>query len=160
MMNDAQTVWLSQQAYQNLQQELATLRELNAVAPQPDADDNSVLVRQARHARIQQIHDMLTNAVIGEDPPDDGIAEAGMVVTIRYDDNGTGHDGDTETFLLGVRGAEHGDLEVYSVKSPLGAAILGARPGERRTYTLPNGGALGVTILKCVPYGLHQAALT
>ncbi|GFG93270.1 GreA/GreB family elongation factor [Mycobacterium bourgelatii] len=159
-MNDAQTVWLSQQAYQNLQQELATLRELNAVAPQPDADDNSVLVRQARHARIQQIHDMLTNAVIGEDPPDDGIAEAGMVVTVRYDDNGNGHDGDTETFLLGVRGAEHGDLEVYSVKSPLGAAILGARPGERRTYTLPNGGALGVTILKCVPYGLHQAALT
>lgn len=160
MNNDPQPVWLSQQAYQKLQQELATLRELNAAAPQDDADYNSILVRQARHARIQHIHDLLTNATIGEDPPDDGIAEAGMVVTVRYDDSDDGgHNGDTETFLLGVRGAEHGDLEVYSVKSPLGAAILGARPGERRTYTLPNGGALGVTILKCVPYGLHQAAL-
>ncbi|CAM2881390.1 transcription elongation factor GreAB [Mycobacterium intermedium] len=161
MKNDAQTVWLSQQAYQNLQQELATLRALNAVAPQADDDDNSVLVRKARHARIQQIHDLLTDAVIGEDPPDDGIAEAGMVVTVRYDDgNDAGHSGGTETFLLGVRGAEHGDLEVYSVKSPLGAAILGARPGERRTYTLPNGGVCGVTIVECMPYGLHRAALT
>ena len=52
-------------------------------------------------ARIQQIHDLLVNAVVGEDPPNDGIAEPDMVLTIRYDDTG-----DTETFLLGVRGAE------------------------------------------------------
>jgi hypothetical protein len=47
-------------------------------------------------------------------------------------------------------------MTVYSIESPLGAAIAGARPGERRTYRLPNG-ALAVTLLKAVPYGLHTA---
>ncbi|MGH3552704.1 MAG: GreA/GreB family elongation factor, partial [Mycobacterium sp.] len=97
---------------------------------------------------------MLVDAVVGDDPPDDGIAEPGMVLTIRYDETG-----DTETFLLGVRGAEYGDMEVYSNQSPLGAAIAGARPGERRTYTLPSGSALTVTLLKAVPYGIHTADL-
>jgi transcription elongation factor GreA len=75
-----------------------------------------------------------------------------MVVTIRY-----GATGDTETFLLGVRGAEYGDMAVYSVQSPLGSAIVGARPGEQRTYTSPGGVALTVTLLKAVPYGVHAA---
>ena len=57
-----------------------------------------------------------------------------MVVTIRYDATG-----DTDTFLLGVHGAEYADMAVYSIESPLGAAIAGARPGERRTYRLPDG---------------------
>lgn len=48
----------------------------------------------------------------------------GMVLTVRYDETG-----DTETFLLGIRGAEYDDMKVYSVQSPLGTAILGARPG-------------------------------
>jgi transcription elongation factor GreA len=94
----------------------------------------------------------LINAVVGEDPPDDGIAEPGMVVTIRYDDTG-----DTETFLLGVRGAEYGDMEVYSIHSPLGAAVAGARAGQRRAYTLPSGVTLTVTLLSAVPYGIHSA---
>jgi transcription elongation factor GreA len=38
----------------------------------------------------------------------------------------------------------------------LGAAIAGARPGERRTYRLTNGAALAVTLLKAVPYGITQ----
>ena len=101
--------------------------------------------------RIQQIHEMLMNAVVGEDPPDDGVAEPGMVITVRYDD------GDEETFLLGVRGAEYGDMEVYSPQSPLGAAILGARVGQRVTYELPNGSTAGVTLVKAVPYGMHNA---
>jgi transcription elongation GreA/GreB family factor len=103
---------------------------------------------------MQRIHDVLVNAVVGEDPPDDGIAEPGMVVTIRYHDTG-----DIETFLLGVRGAEHGEMEVYSIQSPLGAAILGARPGERRSYALPSGAALTVELVDAVPYGVHRADL-
>jgi transcription elongation factor GreA len=78
-----------------------------------------------------------------------------MVVTIRYDATG-----DTDTFLLGVQGAEYGVLEVYSIQSPLGAAIVGARAGERRTYSLPSGTTLAVTLLKAVPYGIHTADLT
>ena len=111
-------------------------------------------VRRAWEVRIQQIHDLLINAVVGKDPPNDGIAEPGMVFTIRYDATG-----DTETFLLGVHGAEYADMAVYSIQSPLGAAIAGARPGERRTYHLPTGAALAVTLLKAVPYGIHTSGL-
>jgi transcription elongation GreA/GreB family factor len=150
-MTTSHRVWISPQAYERLHRELATLRELCA-AGAGGTDENALAVHRGWQTRIQQIHDLLVNAVVGEDPPDDGVAEPGMVVTIRYDDTG-----DTETFLLGVRGAEYGNLEVYSVQSPLGAAILGARPGERRTYELLSGATLSVTLLKAVPYGLHTA---
>jgi transcription elongation GreA/GreB family factor len=50
-------------------------------------------------------------------------------------------------------------MEVYSIQSPLGAAILGARPGERRSYALPSGAALTVELVDAVPYGVHRADL-
>ncbi|BBY65200.1 GreA/GreB family elongation factor [Mycolicibacterium helvum] len=152
-MTTAQRVWISPQAFDRLQQELATLRQLSAGGvDNADNDENAAAIQRGWQSRIQQIHDLLVTAVVGEDPPDDGIAEPGMVVTIRYDDTG-----DTETFLLGVRGAEYGDMEVYSVQSPLGSAIAGARPGQQLAYTLPSGAALSVTVLKAVPYGMHTA---
>ena len=127
--------WISPQAHERLHRELDTLRFLfSAGIADEDTDENAAAVRRAWETRIQQIHDLLINAVVGEDPPDDGIAEPGMVVTIRRDATG-----DTETFLLGVHGAEYADMPVYSIESPLGAAIAGARPGQRRTYQLPNG---------------------
>ncbi|MCZ8378086.1 GreA/GreB family elongation factor [Mycobacterium sp. CPCC 205372] len=146
------TVWLSPHAYEHLQDELATLRRLTTIRTgDADTDENATAVQAARRSRIQQIHDLLMNAVVGEDPPNDGIAEPGMVVTVRYDDTG-----EAETFLLGVRGAEYGDLDVYSVDSPLGAAIVRARPGQRCTYTTPNGETLTVTMLRAVPHGIHS----
>jgi transcription elongation factor GreA len=75
-----------------------------------------------------------------------------MVLTIHYDSTG-----DTETFLLCAHGAEYGDMDVYSIESPLGSAIVGARPGERRTYSLPIGADLTITLLDAVPYGIHKA---
>ncbi|KUI41359.1 transcription elongation factor GreAB [Mycobacterium sp. IS-1590] len=151
-MTSAQRIWISRTAYERLQEELAALNELcaNAVGDE-DADENASAIKRARQARIQQIHEMLINAVVGEDPPDDGIAEPGMVVTVRYDDTA-----EIETFLLGVRSAEHGDIEVYSAQSPLGAAILGARPGEQRSFRTPSGTELSVTMLTAVPYGMHS----
>jgi transcription elongation factor GreA len=154
-MTSAQPVWISPQAYERLQRELTTLRVLHTrAAADGESDENATVIQSEWQARIQQIHELLIDAVVGEDPPDDGVAEPGMVLTIRYEDTG-----DTETFLLGVRGAEYGDMEVYSNRSPLGAAITGARPGERRTYTLPNGATLTVTLLEAVPYSVHTAGL-
>jgi transcription elongation factor GreA len=127
-------VWISPQAHERLHRELDTLRFLFSAGIADEDDENAAAVRRAWETRMQQIHDLLINAVVGEDPPNDGIAEPGMVVTIRRDATG-----DTETFLLGVHGAEYADLPVYSIESPLGAAITGARAGERRTYHLPNG---------------------
>lgn len=144
-MTDPQRVWMTPQTRDRLEAELAELGQ-----PRADSDDD-LDERQARQARIHQIHDLLANAVVGEDPPDDGIAEPGMVLTVRYDA------GDTETFLLGVRDDDQSGLEVYSAQSPLGKAITGARPGEQRSYQVPSGATVSVTLLKAVPYGMHQS---
>ncbi|MGW0160450.1 GreA/GreB family elongation factor [Mycobacterium sp. NPDC003323] len=153
-MTTATPVWLTPEAHARLLEELEVLRGWTLTGVDGDdsdaADSNAVAVRRAQQGRIQQIHDMLASAVVGEDPPNDGIAELGMVLTVRYEDTS-----DTETFLLGVRGADYGDIEVYSVKSPLGEAISGARTGERCQYRLPNGDTQVVTLVSAVPYGLH-----
>ncbi len=154
-MTSTEPAWISPQAYKRLQRELVTLRELPDTSTVGSAaDENSLAVERARQVRIRRIHDLLIDAVVGDDPPDDGIAEPGMVLTIRYDDTG-----EVETFVLSVRGTEYGDMEVYSIRSPLGAAIAGARPGEQRTYTPPSGVVLTVTLLEAVPYGVHPAAI-
>jgi transcription elongation GreA/GreB family factor len=146
------TVWISDHAYQRLQEELSELRVLIDVhaAEGGGFDENLVAIQRARQARIQQIHELLIHAVVGEDPPDDGIAEPGMVITVRYEDTG-----EVETFLLGVRGTDHGGMEIYSIESPLGRAVLGCRPNDRRSYLTPTGFAVTVTVLSAVPYGRH-----
>lgn len=144
-MASADRVWMTRRAYIRLQAELAELRARpRSGVPDPTrtAED------RMRSNRIHRIEHLLANAVVGEDPPDDGVAEPGMVLTIRYDDTG-----DTETFLLGIRGIEPAEIEVYSPRSPLGVAILGARPGDRRTYLAPTGKELHVTLLQAKPYG-------
>lgn len=152
-MKTAQKVWISEQAHHRLRAELAELQALPPGDVTDSADQNLVAIQHARRSRIQQIHDLLIHAVVGEDPPNDGVAEPGMVVTIRYDDTG-----DTETFLLGVRSAEHGDLEIYSVESPLGGVLLGTVVGQQRVYRTPGGATVPITLLAAVPYGLHRAS--
>ncbi|HTM84215.1 MAG TPA: GreA/GreB family elongation factor [Mycobacterium sp.] len=141
-MTGPQTVWMTRSAHNRLQAELAELLETH------DEDESVALDHlQARRTRIAQIRDLLSHAIVGEDPPDDGIAEPGMVLTVRFDDTK-----ETETFLLGVRDVDPGDMEVYSPQSPLGTALAGARPGEQRTYRVPSGASVSVTLLGAVPY--------
>src|SRR5690606_27226663 len=97
-----QRIWLTQEGYERLQQELHTLQELVNTAI--DDDESTLDVQRARLERIHEIHEILGNAVVGEAPPDDGVAEPGMVVTVSYDDDPD----DTETFPLGVRGGGAG----------------------------------------------------
>ncbi len=152
-MPTTQGVWMTRRAYIRLQAELADLRSQPAIEVPDDFMDyhnNVVAGYRGRRARIGQIHHLLANAIVGEVPPDDGVAEPGMVLTVRYDDTG-----DTETFLVGVRGVEDADIEVYSAQSPLGSAIVGARPGEQRTYSIPNNDSVPVTLLDAVPHGLY-----
>jgi transcription elongation factor GreA len=152
-MTSTEGLWMTRAAHARLRAELASLRSRPSVEVPDDFmdyDENLVAKYAARQARIRQIEDLLNNAVVGEDPPDDGVAEPGMVLTVRYDDTG-----DIETFLLGVRGAEDADIDVYSTQSPLGGAIAGARPGEQRTYSIPSGANLPVTLLNAVPYRME-----
>lgn len=84
---------------------------------------------------------------VPDDPAGERIAGPGMVLTIRYDATG-----ETETLLLGRRGAEDADVKVYSMASPLGRCIAGARPGEQRIYAIPAETGRLVTLLEAVPY--------
>jgi transcription elongation factor GreA len=147
-MSTTQRVWLTPQAHHRLRNELTALLAPVRVRPDDEADPSGIVPERARDLRIRQISDLLANAVVGEDPPDDGIAEPGMVLTVRFDDTG-----EIETFLLGVRDAEHGAIEVYSADSPLGAAVNGARRGEQHAYRVPSGATVRVTLLNAVPYG-------
>ncbi|MBY8848715.1 GreA/GreB family elongation factor [Saccharothrix sp. MB29] len=144
---------MSPDAHQRLRAELAGLLAAGA-AP---AHDGPARTRRGAvprwRAGFREILELLNVAVVGQDPPDDGVAELGMVLTVRYDDTG-----DVETFLLGLRAVEHGDVEVYSPDSPLGAALTGARPGDQRTYRAPNGNSIRVTLLDAVPHGHHRSA--
>jgi transcription elongation GreA/GreB family factor len=151
MTSTTARVWLTPQAHHRLRNELTAL-----LAPTRSSDetgDPDFASQRDRQARIRQINDLLTNAIVGEDPPDDGIAEPGMVLTVRFDDTG-----ETETFLLGARGVEHGPCEVYSPDSPLGAAVNGARQGEQRAYRTPGGATVHVTLLNAVPHGQVRRA--
>ncbi len=87
-----------------------------------------------------QLKQMLENAHIGTPPASaDGKVGPGMVVTAVIA-------GDEMKFLLGSREIASGDLDVYSEKSPLGAAVLGAEIGSTVSYTAPNGREIKVEI--------------
>lgn len=151
-MANTERARISPQAYERLKRELATLRQMySGPMAFEDADERKAAVQRAWLLRIKRIQDLLVNAVVGEDPREDGI-EPDMVLTVPYD--GTA---DTEVFLLRVRGAEHGDVQAYSNRSPLGAAIEDARAGVRRMCTLPSGADVTVTLLKAGPCGVHTA---
>ncbi|WP_031469611.1 GreA/GreB family elongation factor [Sciscionella sediminilitoris] len=137
------TTWLSEQDYARLRAELAELTDAGATEQTGGPDH--------RGARIRTLRALLDDAVVGTRPPDDGIAEPGMVLTVRFDD-----DPEPETFLLGASAGEDSALAAYSPESPLGAAVLGARQGERRAYQVPSGATVGVTLVRAVPYGVDS----
>jgi len=94
--------------------------------------------------RIRQLTQLLATAVIGT-PPDDGVVEPGMLVTVELL-------GEDETFLLGSRESADGDLQVFSEASPLGSAINGLRVGDTTSYQAPNGKTIEVTIKAAKPF--------
>ena len=161
-MTDQGTVWLTQEAYDKLQAELEDLKgprrqeiieKIAAARDEGDLKENSGYHaakddQGKQEARIRQLEDMLRRAEVGETPPNDGIVEPGMVVTVRFDG------GDTEKFLLGAReNLSEGDtLDVYSPQSAMGSAINGKSKGDTVTYTAPNGKELSVEIVDAEPY--------
>lgn len=69
---------------------------------------------------------------------------------VYYEDD----ESDTETFLIATRQeiVSDGKLEVFSPNSPIGAALLNAKVGETRSYTVPNGNVVKVTLVNAEPY--------
>jgi transcription elongation factor GreA len=150
----SQQTWLTQEAADRLAAELANLEgvgrkeitaKIEAARAEGDLKENggyhAARDEQGKmEARIRQLKQMLENAHIGTPPASaDGKVGAGMVVTALIA-------GDEMKFLLGSREISSGDLDVYSEKSPLGAAVIGAEIGATVSYTAPNGREISVEI--------------
>lgn len=160
-MTDTQVTWLTEEAYGRLKVELEHLianrpviaAEINDRREEGDLRENGGYhaAREdqgQQEARIRQLQDLLNNAHVGEAPTKSGVALPGSVVDVTFGD------GLKETFLIGTRqeGVTDGKLEVYSPKSPLGAALLDHEVGDEVTYTLPNGNTMTATLDSAKPY--------
>jgi transcription elongation factor GreA len=161
-MTDQGTIWLTQEAYDKLKAELDDLKgpkrqeiieRISAARDEGDLKENGGYhaakdEQGKQEARIRQLEDMLRKAEVGETPPNDGVVEPGMVVTVRIDG------GEEEKFLLGAReNLSDGDtLDVYSPQTAMGAAINGKSKGDTVTYTAPNGKEFSVDIIDAEPY--------
>lgn len=162
---ETDTIWVTQEAYDRLQQELDHLRgdvraditaKIASAREEGDLKENggyhAAREEQGKtEARIRQLEDMLRRAEVGDKPADDGMVEAGMIVTIRFKG-----DKDTEQFLLGSRELlsmdSTVDIDVYSPTSPLGVAILGKKKGDTATYEAPNGSKISVEVVDAKPF--------
>jgi transcription elongation factor GreA len=94
-------------------------------------------------ARIRQLEEILRSAVVGT-PPDTGKAGPGMVVRLEIA-------GDEETYFLGSREEAIDGMDVLSLQSPLGQAVIGRKPGEKFSYTTPTGRELPVRLVAASP---------
>jgi transcription elongation factor GreA len=160
--NTAQAIWLTQEAYDKLQEELRYLSgagraditgKIAAARDEGDLKENggyhAAREEQGKQeARIRQLADMLRRAQVGEAPANADVVAPGTKVTIAFD----GDETDTDTFLLGSRellGLDEAvdETNVYSPQSPLGAAILGKKKGDSVSYDAPNGRPINVTIV-------------
>ena len=157
--NSASAAWLTQEAYDRLQAELTHLSgpgraeivsKIEQARSEGDLKENggyhAAKDEQGKiEARIRQLTELLRDAHVGESPADDGIVEQGMVV-------GATIAGDETTFLLGSREVGADDMDVFSERSPLGAAIMGHKIGDKLSYVAPNGRTIDVEILSATPY--------
>lgn len=156
----APTAWLTQEAFDRLQGELEELsgpgrievvKKIEQARSEGDLKENggyhAAKEEQGKiEARIRQLTELLRDAQVGESPEDNGIVEPGMLVVAKIA-------GDKTTFLLGSREvAGDSDLDVFSEKSPLGAAIHGHKAGDKLSYTAPNGKDIKVEVISAKPY--------
>jgi len=161
MAQDATVTWLTQDAYDRLAGELNELsttgreeiaKRIEAAREEGDLKENggyhAAKDEQGKiEARIRQLTELLKNAEVGEAPASKGIVESGTVITAVIA-------GDEETFLIGSREiAGDSELDVWSEQSPLGAAILGLKVGEKTSYTAPNGREIAVEITSVETWG-------
>ncbi|GGS66144.1 transcription elongation factor GreA [Planobispora rosea] len=153
--------WLTQEAYDRLKAEFEYLsgpgrvdiaKKIEAAREEGDLRENggyhAAKDEQGKmEARIFHLRQILDTAKVGEAPRTEGVVGPGMTVTVRFE-------GDEEevAFLLASREESGAPIDVYSPKSPLGAAINGKKVGEKATYTMPNGRSNTVEILEAVPY--------
>ena len=152
--------WLTQEAYDRLKEELDFLsgegraeivKRIEQAREEGDLRENGGYhaakdEQGKREARIRQLTQLLESAKVGAPPAAPaGIVAPGTIVTAKVA-------GEDMRFLLGSREVAGDGIEVYSEKSPLGAAILGHKKGYSASYKAPNGNKIPVEIIDIEPY--------
>jgi transcription elongation factor GreA len=157
---DSSVNWLTEEAYERRKSELDHLigegrieiaKKIESARAEGDLKENggyhAAKEEQGKiEARIRVLTELLRTATVGNAPESHGVVEPGTVVTANIL-------GDKSVFLIGSREiVGDSDLDVYSVGSPLGTAILGLKVGDHTTYTAPNGKEISVEIVKVATY--------
>ncbi len=152
--------WLTQEAHDRLKEEFDFLtgegraeivKRIEAAREEGDLKENGGYhaakdEQGKREARIRQLQQLLDSAQVGEAPKAPaGVVAPGTVVTAKVA-------GEPMRFLLGSREVAGDGIEVYSEKSPLGAAINGRHKGESATFVAPNGNKVEVEIVDTEPF--------
>ena len=147
MAQDATVTWLTQEAFDRLAAELEELsthgreeiaKRIEAAREEGDLKENGGYhaakdEQGKQEARIRQLTALLRTAQVGEAPQSSGVVEPGTVITAVIA-------GDSE-------------LDVFSERSPLGAAIIGLKVGEKTSYTAPNGREIPVEVTGVETWG-------
>src|SRR5262249_54147590 len=145
---DDSVTWLTQETYDRLKAELDHLsgprradiaKRIEAAREEGDLSENggyhAAKDEQGQlEARILTLQHILESARVGGPPRIPGVVGPGMKVTVRFV-----RDNEEVTFLLASREESGSLINVYSPRSPLGAAITGKRVGETARFWLPSG---------------------
>lgn len=153
----AQTHHLSRSAFDRLKAEyddlttrgrieiarkIETARELGDLSE--NGDYHAAKEEQGHmEGRIAHLGAMIDNAEIVETSEGSETVMAGTIVQIVYED-----DDAPERYLVGSIEERHEGLEVVSLTSPLGEALLGCSVGDEVSYRTPTGMELTVTIVE------------
>lgn len=91
--------------------------------------------------RIAHLGSIITNSEIVVAPAGADSVIPGAIVSLTYEGDDT-----PERYLVGSIEERGSDLEVISLGSPLGEALLGAKVGSEVQYRTPAGVTLSVTV--------------
>lgn len=152
------TTWLTPAAHAKLREELEYLTtEGRRVIEQriSEARDHGDLRENAEYdtakndqglmeARIRQIKHILENSVVRE-AEDSGRVEVGTIATVVDDD------GDEMDYFIAAAENKMPGMILASPTSPVGAALLGAAPGDTVSYEAP-GGTFSITVKSVRPF--------
>ncbi len=158
MSDETATTWLTPAAFHKLEQEMEHLTtagraeledRLAEARSHGDIRENSEYdaaknEQGLMEARIRTIRHLLRTAQVGEAPSTDTV-EIGSMVTVR-----DAHGEEAEYFVAPQENKVPG-VTLASPSSPLGAALLGARVGEKVEYRAP-AGIFSLEILAVRPF--------
>jgi transcription elongation factor GreA len=134
---------LKTEGRERVSQAIGTAREHGDI--RENADYDAAKNEQGMmEARIRQLEQLLSSAVVGEVAGTSGVAGPGTVVVLEIA-------GEEETYFLGSREEAIDGMDVLSVQSALGQAVSGRKAGEKFSYVTPTGRELPVKLLQAEP---------